>query len=409
MNRAAFYASVRSRTSGIFGTSLSQAQVQGTEAILDEAETRGTPLRHLAYILATAYHETGGQMQPVKETVYASSKDRNPSDETVIKRLGTAWKAGKLGSVKTPYWRKDADGKAWFGRGLVQITHKANYSKLGLLIGVDLVKDPSKALELSTAVKILFVGMELGSFTGKALSDYIGDGRADYEGARRIINGTDKATKIAGHARAFERALVAAGYAAGQSASAKPKPSPAERAATDLYTDRTMVEIVQRRLYELGYTEVGSRRADGSFDGKIGDMTKAAILAFRNDNGLPVADVIDREMLEALDKAPKRNLPRSDAPADQVRQSVPEVKSNWLMKVGAYLVGIPAALGTFFDGILGNLGVAKSYIDPLKESFSDIPGWVWFASVLVIAGGTYLIASHGEKKGVEAFQEGARR
>jgi hypothetical protein len=50
--------------------------------------------------------------------------------------------------------------------------HKANYSKLGLLIGMDFVKDPSKALELSTAVQILFTGMEPGSFTGKSLADY---------------------------------------------------------------------------------------------------------------------------------------------------------------------------------------------------------------------------------------------
>ena len=42
MNRAAFFASVRSRTSGVFGTSLSQRQVTGVEAILDEAEKRGT-------------------------------------------------------------------------------------------------------------------------------------------------------------------------------------------------------------------------------------------------------------------------------------------------------------------------------------------------------------------------------
>lgn len=218
MNRSAFYASARQRASGIFGTSLSQPQVQGVEAILDEAERRGTPLRHLAYILATAYHETGAQMQPVKETVYASSKDRNPPDETVIRRLDAAWKAGKLGQVSTPYWRKDSDGKAWFGRGLVQITHKANYQKLGMLIGMNLVYDPSKALELPTAVKILFVGMELGSFTGKSLADYL-DGRIDYEGARRIINGTDKAKTVAGYANAFKRALVAAGY--------EPKPKPA--------------------------------------------------------------------------------------------------------------------------------------------------------------------------------------
>lgn len=207
MNRAAFYASVRQRASGVFGTSLTQSQVQGTEAVLDEAERRGTPLRQLAYILGSAYHESAHTMQAVRETLAKT-------DDGAIRALEAAWKAGKLGSVKTPYWRKDADGKSWFGRGLVQITHKANYQKLGLLIGVDLVKDPSRALELSTAVQILFVGMELGSFTGKSLSDYISDGRADYVGARRIVNGTDKAALIAGYAEAFERALVAAAYSA---------------------------------------------------------------------------------------------------------------------------------------------------------------------------------------------------
>lgn len=207
MNRSAFYASVRSRASGIFGTSISQPQVEGVEAILDEAERRGTPLRHLAYILATAYHESAHTMQAVRETLAKT-------DDGAIRALESAWKRGKLTWVRTPYWRKDADGKSWFGRGLVQITHKANYAKLGLLIGVDLVKDPSKALELPAAVKILFVGMELGSFTGKSLADYISDGPADYEGARRIVNGTDKASLIAGYAKAFEKALRDAGYTA---------------------------------------------------------------------------------------------------------------------------------------------------------------------------------------------------
>lgn len=45
MNRAHFYASVRQRPSGVFGRCLSQSPVQGVEAILDEAERRGTPLR----------------------------------------------------------------------------------------------------------------------------------------------------------------------------------------------------------------------------------------------------------------------------------------------------------------------------------------------------------------------------
>ncbi|WP_421578632.1 glycoside hydrolase family 19 protein [Shinella sp. M31] len=223
MNRSAFYASVRQRASGVFGTTISQSQVQGIEAILDEAERRGTPLQHLAYILATAYHESAHTMQAVRETLATT-------DAGAIRALESSWKRGKLPWVKTTYWRKDPDGKSWFGRGLVQITHKANYAKLGLLIGVDLVKNPSKALDLPTAIEILFVGMELGSFTGKSLSDYISDGRADYEGARRIVNGTDKAALIADYAKAFEKALRDAGYtgkATQPSVIPPPEPKPA--------------------------------------------------------------------------------------------------------------------------------------------------------------------------------------
>jgi predicted chitinase len=227
MNRAAFYASVRARTSAVFGTSITASQVQGVEAVLDEAEKRGTPLRQLAYILATAYHESAHTMQAVRETLAKT-------DDGAIRALEAAWKAGKLSWVKTPYWRKDADGKSWFGRGLVQITHKANYQKLGMLIGVDLVKDPSKALELSTAVQILFTGMELGSFTGKALADYVSDGRADYVGARRIVNGTDKAALIAGYAEAFEKALVAAGYSAKKAPPSATEPAPAPNPAATI-------------------------------------------------------------------------------------------------------------------------------------------------------------------------------
>jgi len=210
MNRANFYASVRQRASGVFGTSLSQAQVEGVEAILDEAERRGTPLFHLAAILSEIYHETGGQMQPVKETVYANSKDRNPSDATVIKRLDAAYAKGQLPWVSKPYWRE-----GWFGRGLIQITHEENYQKLGLT--------KASALDLKSSVRATFDGMEQGLFTGKKLSDYdyLITRNPDvpgykYYNSRAIVNGdtAKNGAMIAGYAVAFERALVASGYKA---------------------------------------------------------------------------------------------------------------------------------------------------------------------------------------------------
>lgn len=205
MNRAAFYASVRSRTSGVFGTSITKSQVQGTEAILDEAERRGTPLRHLAYILATAYHESAHTMQAVRETLANT-------DDKAIRILDRSFAAGNLSWVKTPYWRKDADGKSWLGRGLVQLTHKRNYQIMTPIVGADLVANPNMAMETRVAVKIMFDGMERGSFTAHKLSAHINDQKTDYYNARRIINGIESAAKVATYAKQFEAALRTAGY-----------------------------------------------------------------------------------------------------------------------------------------------------------------------------------------------------
>jgi len=49
--------------------------------------------------------------------------------------------------------------------------------------------------------------MERGLFTGKKLSDYITETKTDYVGARKIINGTDHAQKIADLANEYYRSL----------------------------------------------------------------------------------------------------------------------------------------------------------------------------------------------------------
>ena len=85
MDKEAFFSALRAKNSGVFGTSLSQKQVAGTEALLDACT--GYPLAHTAHVLAEVYRETGGGMWPVKETVFAYSKDQNPPDSLVIARL----------------------------------------------------------------------------------------------------------------------------------------------------------------------------------------------------------------------------------------------------------------------------------------------------------------------------------
>jgi hypothetical protein len=184
MDRAKFFAAVRSP---LFAGKMSERQVQGIDAILDEAERRGTPLNHLAYMLATALHETARTMQPIAE--YGKG-------------------AGRKYGVKGKY------GQVPYGRGYVQLTWDSNYERADKELGLKgaLLRDFNLAVRQDIAAKIMFKGMAAGWFTGKRLSDYIVGDKADYVGARRIINGTDKANTIAGHAAVFEAALKAGGY-----------------------------------------------------------------------------------------------------------------------------------------------------------------------------------------------------
>jgi hypothetical protein len=56
----------------------------------------------------------------------------------------------------------------------------------------------------------MFDGMEEGWFTGKSLSDYFNESVDDPYNARRVINGTDRATEIAEYHKHFLTAIRSA-------------------------------------------------------------------------------------------------------------------------------------------------------------------------------------------------------
>lgn len=165
---------------------LTQSQVDGTSAILDEWEKdrASEDTRWLAYVLATAYHETAHTMCPIEE--YGKGKGH-------------------------PYGLTDATtGEAYYGRGYCQLTWKANYSKASELCDVDLIHNPSLALTTPIAAEIICQGMSDGWFTGKKLGDYFSSVKDDPVGARHIINGTDRADLVASYYRHFANALTEA-------------------------------------------------------------------------------------------------------------------------------------------------------------------------------------------------------
>lgn len=112
-----------------------------------------------------------------------------------------------------PYGKPDSQtGHAYYGRGYVQLTWKANYAKMGKLLNLDLVSFPDKAMNPETAIQILFEGMTTGKsfagdFTGRHLGNYFNKNTEDWVNARKIINGLDKAHKIAKESKQFYEAI----------------------------------------------------------------------------------------------------------------------------------------------------------------------------------------------------------
>lgn len=180
IDRAKFFAGIRN---GPFPGHLTDDQVRGTGALLDAIEAHPvTDIRWIAYMLATAYHETAHTMLPIAEYGHGGGH---------------------------PYGR-EINGHRYYGRGYVQLTWDYNYKKMGEIVGAVLLSNPDLAMQPDIAAKIMLEGMIRGTFTGKKLADYFHDGVTDYAGARHIINGTDRAALIAGYAQQFHDDLTAA-------------------------------------------------------------------------------------------------------------------------------------------------------------------------------------------------------
>lgn len=156
-----------------------------------------TDRRKLAYCLATFKWETAHTMRPI---------DERGGDKYFNSRYGPQTKVGKvLGNTKA------GDGAKFHGRGYVQLTGRRNYTKAKSLTGTDLVSEPDRAKQPDLAYQIAVQGMIDGWFTGKKLGQFIKDGKSpDFENARTIINGHDKAANIADIARRFSEVLLAA-------------------------------------------------------------------------------------------------------------------------------------------------------------------------------------------------------
>jgi hypothetical protein len=147
-------------------------------------------VEQIAYVLATAYHES----------------NRFKAKEEYRKGMGKRY------GIENWIWSNKKE--SYHGRGWVQLTWLGNYGKMSAHLSstlnkpVDLINDPDLIIKDDRInAYITVVGMKRGMFTGKKLENYIDEDSTDYVNARRIVNGMDKASLIAGYAKHFEEAL----------------------------------------------------------------------------------------------------------------------------------------------------------------------------------------------------------
>ena len=191
-DRKPFYDAV---TRDLFYGSLPHWQQQPLDQIWDEGLRRKRNVYEIAYAMATAYHETA----------------RFKYDEEIGKGRGRKYGA-EVCLIGNSY-------ATYHGRSWPQHTWLANYAKLSIRATlefqrpVDFVNNPDLIKDDPVLEGwAMWEGLVTGFWTGKNLADFRNaDGSLDYYRARKIVNGMDKAKKIAGYAVTFEAALRKAG------------------------------------------------------------------------------------------------------------------------------------------------------------------------------------------------------
>jgi predicted chitinase len=185
-----------------------------------------TNANQVAYILATAEHESKfgrpafSWSQPLVEDHNQYRQQKNGKWRASNHVSGGTSRGDTEAELDEDYWDDayggrlgnqsgTSDAANYRGRGYVQITGRENYQRMSNLLReegftytlddvrygtaenpIDLIAHPDHVNRSSAlAAKLLVYGSTEGTYTGKALSDYVNDEETDFTNARRVING----------------------------------------------------------------------------------------------------------------------------------------------------------------------------------------------------------------------------
>ena len=154
-------------------------------AIIAAARAKALTNAQIAYVLATAEHESDSFK--TLEEYSSGAQYENRAD---------------LGNTEP------GDGIRYKGRGYVQLTGRLNYTRYSEIAGLQLARYPIIVMNWpALSVFVIVDGMLRGVYTGRRLDEFVSPGKQDFFNARRVINGTDRAQKIADQASDWLRQL----------------------------------------------------------------------------------------------------------------------------------------------------------------------------------------------------------
>ncbi len=279
---------------------------QNVELLVRTALEYGvTDRRQIAYIVATAQHETDN---------FATSREYDGPNQAIRNGYG--------------------GGENYYGRGYVQVTHDRNYDRMATTLGDPRIRTIPDivAQEATLGAQTTVVGMSRGLYTGVGLDRYINSQNADYTDARAVVNGTDRAAHIAGLARTWEQNLpdiIDRVTAQGITPRAMPG-SPMADGALSVNERGPEVARMQEALRQRGF--------ELTPDGLYGNGTRGIVEQYQRQNGLPATGTADRETLNSLGVTqivPLPNAATPTAPTAPPPANVPPASTETLAPANA--------------------------------------------------------------------------
>ncbi|SFK69661.1 peptidoglycan-binding protein [Lysobacter sp. cf310] len=233
-----------------------------------------TDQRQIAYVLATAEHESLNFTKPEED--YGRQQ------------------AARLGYQ---------GGEEYFGRGYAHLTHRDNYQRLGEALGrgSELADTPALAADPQTASRVLVIGMRDGLFTERRLDQYVNANTTDYDGARAIVNGSDRAAHIAGLARGWEGQVADLVTSVQRDGVDLTPAAPAPAADAVLRSGDANARAFEMQQYLAALNVRGTNGQAISPDGDFGPSTAQAVRNYQRDAGItPQTGTVDQALMDRM-------------------------------------------------------------------------------------------------------------